>query len=68
MTIFEVVILLGGFAAGVILMSFYYILPLRKLRYQMRKLRGQVYYWKKHIVPTVRKPGRPKKKHSCIRM
>tara|TARA_R100000656_G_scaffold125012_1_gene104994 strand:- start:1052 stop:1255 length:204 start_codon:yes stop_codon:yes gene_type:complete len=67
MTIFEVVMLLGGFAAGVVLMSLYYILPLRRLKYQMKKLRGQVYYWSKQL-PIKRKPGRPKKKHSCMRM
>ena len=71
MTIFEVVMLLGGFAAGIVLMSLYYILPLRKLKYQMRKLRGQLYYWSKQnpmTYPAKRKPGRPKKKHSCMRM
>ena len=63
MTQFEWLILLLGFLGGAITISFCYCYPMRTLKSQIYKLRGQVYYWSRQM-PVAKKRGRPAKKKS----
>ena len=60
MTTYELLILFVGFAAGVIISYIIYYKPLRALKWQVKKLKGQVYYWSRQM-PIAKKRGRPKK-------
>ncbi len=60
MTTYELLMLFMGFAVGTITMLAYYYFPMKKLRNQVWKLKGQVYYWSRQM-PVAKKRGRPKK-------
>jgi len=63
MTQFEWLILAIGVFFGGIITHVMYIFPLKRLRKQLYKLRGQVYYWSRQM-PVKAKRGRPAKKKS----
>ena len=60
MNLFEWLMLFVGFSGGVIITGVYYYFPLKNLRRQLYKIKGQVYYWSRQI-PVAKKRGRPKK-------
>ena len=60
MGVYQLLMLFIGFAAGVIIMLTYYYFPMKKLRDQVWKLKGQVYYWSRQM-PVNKKKHRPKK-------
>lgn len=60
MTQFELLVLLVGFLMGAFATSVCYCYPIKRLKRQVYKLRGQVYYWSRQI-PVPKKRGRPKK-------
>jgi|TARA_R100001530_G_C4251181_1_gene137871 hypothetical protein len=60
MTQFEWLVLAVGILMGGFITSLCYCLPIKRLRKQVYKLRGQVYYWSRQI-PVPKKRGRPKK-------
>ena len=63
MTVFETLMLVAGFATGIIFAGLYFYLPIRRLRSQLWKLKSQVYYWSRQIPLITPKPkrGRPRK-------
>ena len=61
MSLFEYLILFVRLSGGVIITGVYYYFPLKKLRNQLYKVKGQVYYWSRQM-PVAKKRGRPKKK------
>tara|TARA_R110002020_G_scaffold55264_4_gene153433 strand:- start:2243 stop:2434 length:192 start_codon:yes stop_codon:yes gene_type:complete len=61
MTVFECFMFAAGFAAGVIVVGICFYKPIKRLRRQLYRLRGQVYYWSKQM-PVSKKRGRPAKK------
>jgi hypothetical protein len=63
MSLFEYLMLFVGFSGGVIITGVYYYFPLKKLRNQLYKVKGQVYYWSRQM-PVAKKRGRPKKNKS----
>jgi hypothetical protein len=63
MTQFEVCFMLLGFSFGVIITIIGMYLPLKRVRKQLYKVRGQVYYWSRQI-PVTAKRGRPRKSSS----
>ena len=63
MSVYECLMIFVGFAIGVIVAGAYYYFPMKKLRNQYWKLKGQVYYWSRQI-PVKKKRGRPKKAKS----
>ena len=63
MTQFEICFMLIGFFFGVIITIIGMYLPLKKVRKQLYKVRGQVYYWSRQI-PVTAKRGRPRKSSS----
>lgn len=63
MTQFEVCFMLIGFFFGVIITIIGMYLPVRKVKRQLYKVRGQVYYWSRQI-PVTAKRGRPRKSSS----
>tara|TARA_R110000824_G_scaffold218917_11_gene405715 strand:- start:338 stop:526 length:189 start_codon:yes stop_codon:yes gene_type:complete len=60
MTVFEALIAAVFFALGLVVACLSYIIPMRKLKKLVYKLKGQVYYWSRQI-PVKKKPGRPRK-------
>jgi len=60
MTTYELLMLFVGFAAGILISYMIYYKPLRILKWQVKKLKGQVYYWSRQM-PIVKKVGRPRK-------
>tara|TARA_R110002020_G_C16093072_1_gene758043 strand:- start:21 stop:215 length:195 start_codon:yes stop_codon:yes gene_type:complete len=60
MTTYELLMLFVGFAAGTVISYIIYYKPLRILKWQVKKLKGQVYYWSRQM-PVIKKRGRPKK-------
>jgi hypothetical protein len=52
-----------GFFGGVVITGAYYYFPLKSLRNQLYKIKGQVYYWSRQM-PVAKKRGRPKKAKS----
>jgi len=63
MTQFEVCFMLVGFFFGVIITIIGMYLPVRKVKRQLYKVRGQVYYWSRQM-PVTAKRGRPRKSKS----
>ena len=63
MTQFEVCFMLLGFFFGVIITMVGMHLPLKRVRKQLYKVRGQVYYWSRQM-PVTAKRGRPRKSSS----
>lgn len=63
MTQFEICFMLIGFFFGVIITIIGMYLPLKRVRKQLYKVRGQVYYWSRQI-PVTAKRGRPRKSSS----
>ena len=65
MTQIEWLMLALGFSMGCIFSTVYFSFPMKRLRRQVYKLRGQVYYWSRQM-PVAKKRGRPAKVHNCI--
>ena len=61
MTVFEYLMFATGFVAGVIVVGICFHKPIKRLRRQLYRLRGQVYYWSRQM-PVSKKRGRPAKK------
>ena len=62
MTQFEWLVLAVGLLSGSFITSVCYCFPMRKLKRQLYKLRGQVYYWSRQM--PVAKGRRPKRNKS----
>jgi len=63
MGVYQLLMLFIGFAAGVIIVFVYYYFPMKKLKDQVWKLKGQVYYWSRQM-PVNKRKRRPKKTKS----
>ena len=63
MTQFEWLVFAIGICFGGIVTHVMYIFPMKRLRRQLYKLRGQVYYWSRQM-PIPAQRGRPAKKKS----
>ena len=63
MTQIELCMLALGFCFGSIFTTLYFAFPLKRLKKQVYKLRGQVYYWSRQM-PVSAKRGRPAKSKS----
>ena len=63
MGVYQLLMLFIGFAAGVIIVFVYYYFPMKKLKNQVWKLKGQVYYWSRQM-PVNKRKRRPKKTKS----
>lgn len=63
MTQFEWLILAIGFCFGSLITHIMCTFPMKRLRKQLYKLRGQVYYWSRQM-PVAKKRGRPANKKS----
>ena len=62
MTVFEYLMFATGFVAGVIVVGICFHRPIKRLRRQLYRLRGQVYYWSRQM--PVAKGRRPKRNKS----
>ena len=64
MTTYELLMLFMGFTIGTVAAVIYFYFPIKKLKEQVWKLKGQVYYWSRQM-PVKKKRRRPKKVKSA---
>jgi len=61
LSVFECLMFTSGIVVGLVASMVFYHCSIKRLKQQLYKLKGQVYYWSRQM-PVAKKRGRPRKK------